>query len=58
MGFTIKDLARHEAELVDLGDAYVDFGHHSESLNNLAWSVEQGTALEVELECIRKVIQE
>lgn len=45
-----------------LADVYVDFGHHIERLTtqrgNIAQSVEQTTALEVELERLRKTMEE
>lgn len=45
-----------------LADVYVDFGHHIERLttqrDNIAQSVEQTTALEVELERLQKTMEE
>lgn len=53
-----KDLTRCEAELVGLGDAYIDLEHHIECLNNIARNVEQATILEAELERLCKMIEE
>lgn len=56
-----KDLVWREAKLL-LADVYVDFGHHIERLttqrDNIAQSVEQTTALEVELERLQKTMEE
>lgn len=53
-----KDLACREAELVNIGDAYVDFRNRIERLNNIARSTEQVAASEEELGRVRKSVEE